>query len=210
MASSATKGVCVRALIRPMIPGRWRSWLIDSATRDPARMEAFDAEIIEKIAPATITMPPIGPRKARAATPMAASVYSVRSATTTTSTTMEYSTVTTIIEMKMARGMVFVGLITSPAEAAMAENPKKVMKTRADVDAISWMSVLKRSVSTAASRLPIPPAMNHISSTILVAVTTTWKVPLSLVPFMLRSVSAARKMMPGSAEIAKCQMNSLK
>ena len=155
-ASSATKGVCVRALMRPTRPGRCRSRLIDRATRDPARMEAFDAEIIEKIAPVTITMPPTGPRNARAATPIAASVYSVRSATTTTSTTREYSTVTTIIEMKMARGIVFVGLITSPADAAMAENPKKVMKTSADVDAISGMSVLKRSVSTAVSRLPIP------------------------------------------------------
>ena len=86
-ASRATKGVCVRALMRPKTRGRWRSSLIASVTRDPARIEAFDAEIIEKIAPPTITAPPIGPRKARAATPIADSVYSFRSATTTTSTT---------------------------------------------------------------------------------------------------------------------------
>ena len=84
------------------------------------------------------------------------------------------------------------------------------MKTRAEVEAIRGRSRLKRSASTAVSRLPIPPAMNQMRRTILTAVTTTWKVPLSLVPFMLRSVRAARKTSPGSAEIAKCQMNSLK
>ncbi len=45
-----------------------------SVTRDPAMMEAFDAEIIENSAPATITMPPTGPRNLRDAVPMAASV----------------------------------------------------------------------------------------------------------------------------------------
>jgi len=43
----------------------------------------------------------------------------------------------------------------------------------------------------------------------LAAVTTIWKVPLSFVPLTLSAVRAARKMIPGSAEIAKCQMNSL-
>ena len=86
-ATSATIGVCDRALIRPKTPGRCRRWLMESATREPARMDAFEAEIIEKSAPPTITMPPIGPRKALAATPIAASVYSVRSAISTTSTT---------------------------------------------------------------------------------------------------------------------------
>ena len=49
------------------------------------------------------------------------------------------------------------GLMTSPADAAIAENPKKVMKTSAAVDAISGMSVLKRSVMAVVLRLPSPP-----------------------------------------------------
>ena len=112
--------------------------------------------------------------------------------------------------MKIARGIVFVGLMTSPAEAAIAENPKKVMKTSAAVDAIMGRSRLKRSVMAAVSKPPSPPAMNHTSSAILATVTTIWKVPLSLVPLMLRSVRAARNTSPGSAARGTCQMNSLK
>ena len=67
-----------------------------------------------------------------------------------------------------------------PPRPAIAENPKKVMKTSAAVDAMSGTSRLKRSATAAASKLPSPPATNHARRIILAAVTTIWKVPLSL------------------------------
>ena len=47
-----------------------------------SRIEALAAEIMEKSAPPTITLPPIGPRNISAALPMAASLYSLRLAPT--------------------------------------------------------------------------------------------------------------------------------
>ncbi|MDH3622563.1 MAG: hypothetical protein OES69_10785 [Myxococcales bacterium] len=85
-SSSATMGVRVRGLIDPNSLGRWPSRLIESATREPAKMDAFDADTIENSAPPTITIPPTGPKNSLAAVPIADSVYSLRFAATTTST----------------------------------------------------------------------------------------------------------------------------
>ena len=112
------------------------------------------------------------------------------------------------IDQKIALGMVTTGSFTSPAEAAMAEKPKKVMKTIAEVLAMATKSELKRETRVSTSTAGSPPATNHISRMTLPRVTTIWKVPLSLVPLVFSSVSRTRATMPEPWCQGLCQTNS--
>ena len=71
----------------------------------------------------------------------------------------------------MARGIVLTGFLISPAEAAIAENPKKVINTIADVLLIRTKSVLNPAFTSAISKLLSPPKINQINRITLPMVT---------------------------------------
>ena len=75
------------------------------------------------------------------------------------------------MEMKIARGRVLTGFLISPAEAAIAENPKKVINTMAAVLLIRTKSVLNFAATSAISKLLNPPKINQTNRMTLPIVT---------------------------------------
>jgi len=100
----------------------------------------------------------------------------------------------------IAFGTVSRGLMISPALAAMAENPKKVMNASAAMETMPPMSV-----ETAAVNVPTvsggalyanAPPMNAMRTATFAPLTTTWNVPLSSVPCAFRPPSRSAASMP--------------
>ena len=77
----------------------------------------------------------------------------------------------------MARGTVFFGSMISPAEAAMAENPKKVMNASAATDPVptgaNWKSPANWPIAGPTPTLANIPPTNRINTTTFALVTST-------------------------------------
>jgi hypothetical protein len=101
--------------------------------------------------------------------------------------------VTVMILAAIASGTVRRGSMISPALAAIAENPKKVMNASAAMVTIPIGSVLKFPVkvptAVAGPRKANAPAMKASNTATFAPVTNSWKVPLSSVPRALSTPS---------------------
>ena len=163
---------------------------------DAASIEAFEAETIEKTAPATMSDLPSGPRKPAATSPIAVSPSCAMTSAGTVEFTIAmitsaYRTVTVTMLAAIARGTVLRGSIISPALAAMAENPKNVMNASAAVVSIPTTSVEKPAVkfpiAVVGPRYAKAPAMNAKRTATFAPETRSWNVPDSSVPRALRT-----------------------